>query len=242
MRNHWIKITASLPTTSDTLSYSQLLAPPVEQYILPDIFASALTICVGGNFSSAAVHTSWLPRALEMMQENDIVLNYLFLQLFQRVVNVETCSKTNMLNLEAKVDAPKIKARQMKMLRKVRGQQKDRDKRQIVIRYHIIITMLAIIRSCFQKKLIWLIPFGLLFYLSFFGLPFYKMHKCKILTIRHHPQDQDLSAIQAIKWLAVLAAHLQLEGLAALLFLPLAHRRQAGGHELPAVCQTNGER
>ena len=64
----------------------------------------------------------------------------------------------------------------------------------------------------------------------------------QILTIRHPPQDQDLSAIQAIKWLAVLAAHLQLQGLAAHLFLPLAHRRQAGGHELPAVCQTNGER
>ena len=71
---------------------------------------------------------------------------------------------------------------------------------------------------------------------------FWTTFLCKNLTIRHHPQDQDLSAIQAIKWLAVLAAHLQLEGLAAPLFLPLAHRRQAGGHELPAVCQTNGER
>ena len=89
-----------------------------------------------------------------MMQENDIVLNYLFLQLFQRVVNVETCSKTNMLNLEAKVDAPKIKARQMKMLRRERGKQIGRGKQQIVVRSDIIITMLGIIRSCFQKKLI----------------------------------------------------------------------------------------
>ena len=64
---------------------------------------------------------------------------------------------------------------------------------------------------------------------------------CQILTIRHPPQDQDLTAIQALKWLAVLAAHLQLQGLAAHLYPPLAHRRQAGGHELPAVCQTNGE-
>ena len=64
----------------------------------------------------------------------------------------------------------------------------------------------------------------------------------QILTIRHPPQDQDLTAIQALKWLAVLAAHLQLQGLAAHPYPPLAHRRQAGGHELPAVCQTNGER
>ena len=71
---------------------------------------------------------------------------------------------------------------------------------------------------------------------------FWTTFLCKILTIRHPPQEQEMSAIQAIKWLPVLAAHLQLEGLAAHLFLPLAHRRQAGGHELPAVCQTNGER
>ena len=89
-----------------------------------------------------------------MMQENDIVLNYLFLQLFQRVVNVETCSKAKRLVLGAKVDGQKKKARQMKMLRKVGGKEKDRDKRQIVVRSDIIITMLGIIRSCFQKKLI----------------------------------------------------------------------------------------
>ena len=71
---------------------------------------------------------------------------------------------------------------------------------------------------------------------------FWTTFLCKNLTIRHHPQDQDLSAIQPLKWLAVLAAHLQLQGLAAHLYPPLAHRRQAGGHELPAVCQTNGER
>ena len=70
---------------------------------------------------------------------------------------------------------------------------------------------------------------------------FWTTFLCKILTIRRPPQDQDLSAIQALKWLAVLAAHLQLQGLAAHLYPPLAHRRQAGGHELPAVCQTNGE-
>ena len=64
----------------------------------------------------------------------------------------------------------------------------------------------------------------------------------QIQPIRHPPQEQEMSAIQVIKWLPVLAAHLQLQGLAAHLFLPLAHRRQAGGHELPAVCQTNGER
>ena len=65
---------------------------------------------------------------------------------------------------------------------------------------------------------------------------------CKILTIRHHRQEQELSVIQALKCLPVLAAHLLLQGLAAHLYPPLAHRRQAGGHELPAVCQTNGER
>ena len=64
---------------------------------------------------------------------------------------------------------------------------------------------------------------------------------CKILTIRHHRQEQELSVIQALKCLPVLAAHLLLQGLAAHLYPPLAHRRQAGGHELPAVCQTNGE-
>ena len=89
-----------------------------------------------------------------MMQENDIVLNYLFLQLFQRVVNVETCSKAKRLILGAKVDGQKMKARQMKMLRRERGKQIGRDKRQIVVRSDIIITMLGIIRSCFQKKLI----------------------------------------------------------------------------------------
>ena len=71
---------------------------------------------------------------------------------------------------------------------------------------------------------------------------FWTTFLCKILTIRHHRQEQELSVIQALKCLPVLAAHLQLQGLAAHLFLPLAHRRQAGGHELPAVCQTNGER
>ena len=71
---------------------------------------------------------------------------------------------------------------------------------------------------------------------------FWTTFLCKILTIRHHRQEQELSVIQALKCLLVWAAHLQLQGLAALLFLPLAHRRQAGGHELPAVCQTNGER
>ena len=65
---------------------------------------------------------------------------------------------------------------------------------------------------------------------------------CKIQTIRHPLQDQDLTAIQVPKLLAVLAVHLQLQGLAAHPYPPLVHRRHAGGHELPAVCQTNGGR
>ena len=72
----------------------------------------------------------------------------------QRIVIVDKCLKAKGLNRGAKVDAPKIKARQMKMVRKVGGKEKDRDKRQIVVRSDIIITMLGIIRSCFQKKLI----------------------------------------------------------------------------------------
>ena len=72
------------------------------------------------------------------------------------------------------------------------------------------------------------------YYFSFLGyLP---------MTIRHPLQEQELSVIQALKCPPVLAAHLQLQGLAAHPYPPLAHRRQAGGHELPAVCQTNGER
>ena len=75
-----------------------------------------------------------------MMQENDIVLNYLFLQLFQRVVNVETCSKAKRLNMGAKVDASKIKARQMKMRKsswKLRGQNGGINRRRDVIRCDI---------------------------------------------------------------------------------------------------------
>ena len=71
---------------------------------------------------------------------------------------------------------------------------------------------------------------------------FWTTFLCKILTIRHHRQEQELSVIQALKCLPVLVVHLQLQGLAAHPYPPLAHRRQAGGHELPAVCQTNGER
>ena len=71
---------------------------------------------------------------------------------------------------------------------------------------------------------------------------FWTTFLCKILTIRHHRQEQELSVIQALKCLPVLAVHLQLQGLAAHPYPPLVHRRQAGGHVLQAVCQTNGGR
>ena len=71
---------------------------------------------------------------------------------------------------------------------------------------------------------------------------FWTTFLCKILTIRHHRQEQELSVIQALKCLPVLAVHLQLQGLAVHPYPPLVHRPHAGGHELLALCQTNGGR
>ena len=140
------------------------------------------------------------------------MLNYLFLQLFQRVVNVETCSKAKRLILGAKVDGQKHQVWTM-------TKRRPRDR---------------------EFGLLW--PIQEIRFASF-HIVFHSWNTflCKIQTIRHPLQDQDLTAIQVPKLLAVLAVHLQLQGLAAHLYPPLAHRRQAGGHELPAVCQTNGE-